>query len=417
MAPVTTPYQTLSSLAQRQDTGEFICVGDNVEIHVFLQAGRLAWATISTKPMEFVQYLQRNRAIDMELFREALAHASQTRAPVGETLVAWNLVTWDDVRNALLHQMSQAMAALKNLGPSQTMFLERKHFSEYNANLTFTLSDVVSASEPAPVQPSVASAEMRPGAVTARQILDATPALAWVELVANGQAHDVAVNGNRQGPMAPTVAAMDKALQSDVDFEAIRSPGGVLIGLRWDKDITVCSWLPDYAAYGQTVAMLFSLRGARGLVPPAARNTGAAGAPWERAGADKAAAEILGFSDDLLAVVALDANAAPGASVGRGPLPEDACVVMCSQVASALHEDLPEETPKSALEASGFESRTVVARYKKGWCFGSRNPVRAGSSIWLVVQAGAPQGLGWACLSAVLRDQQMLDALATPVNQ
>ena len=416
-APVTTGYQTLSSLAERQVTGEFLCVGNNVEIHVFLQAGRMAWATLSTRPMDFVRYLQRHCALDMELFREALAHASQTRAPVGETLVAWKLVSWEDVRNGLRYQMVQAMTALKSLGESQTMFLERKHFSEYNANLTFSLSEIVSASEPALLQPSLAEGGMRRGSVTARQILDATPALAWVELLVKGQSQDLAVKGTRQDQAIAALAVMDTVLQAGADFQAIRSPGGVLIGLRWGDDLTVYSWLPVYAAYGQTVATLFSLRGASGVVQPAARHPGAGGSPWTRGRADSAALEVLGFSDELLAVVALDALDALGASAaGRGALSEDTCLAMCTQIAAALWADLPDVYPESDLQAAGLQLRTLVVRYKNAWCFGSKNPARVGTSIWLLLQTGAPQGLGWACLSALLRDRPLLDALAAPVN-
>ena len=41
------PLTELRELAQRAETGEFICATSALEVHVYLQRGRIAWATMA----------------------------------------------------------------------------------------------------------------------------------------------------------------------------------------------------------------------------------------------------------------------------------------------------------------------------------------------------------------------------------
>ena len=106
------PVTRLCELAEAGATGELVCVGAGFEAHVFLQAGRVAWATDSTHPFAFASHLQRIAKIDVPTFRQVVEECRREKLPLGETLVAWGLATWDQVRAALTHQIGEAVALL-----------------------------------------------------------------------------------------------------------------------------------------------------------------------------------------------------------------------------------------------------------------------------------------------------------------
>ena len=115
-----TPLRTLASLVSEQASGEFISASKGAEVHVYLQRGRIAWATDSGHPFAFTRYLQTSAAIDADGFRDILESCKREKRPFGETLVAWGLVTSNEIRAALHHQLELALASLRDGGPAQT---------------------------------------------------------------------------------------------------------------------------------------------------------------------------------------------------------------------------------------------------------------------------------------------------------
>src|SRR5262245_25437261 len=95
----------IAALASQNASGELICASDSVEVHVFLQRGRIAWATDSTRPLAFTRHLLQTAQIDVEVFREILESCRREKRPLGETLIAWGVATREEVRDALRHQI------------------------------------------------------------------------------------------------------------------------------------------------------------------------------------------------------------------------------------------------------------------------------------------------------------------------
>lgn len=134
MVSAAHPVEELYRLARATANGELICAAMQLEIHVFLQAGRIAWATDSRHPFAFASHLQRIARIDPDTLRQVVEECRRERLPLGETLVEWGLASWDGVRTALAHQISLAVSQLATLELAQTLFLERA-FRDYDERL------------------------------------------------------------------------------------------------------------------------------------------------------------------------------------------------------------------------------------------------------------------------------------------
>lgn len=145
---MTSPLASLTEVAGTQKSGEFICVSPSREIHVFLQRGRVAWAIDSAHPYEFSKELRRRVSIDAQVFREVVESCRRDRLPLGETLVAWNIASLEEVRAALAHQVGLALASLDALQVASKVFLERGSFAHYDERLTFELAEVLAAPRP-----------------------------------------------------------------------------------------------------------------------------------------------------------------------------------------------------------------------------------------------------------------------------
>jgi hypothetical protein len=132
----------LVELVRRGVSGELICASDGVEVHVHLQAGRVAWATDSLHPFLFTRHLQEHASVSKEQFREVLEECRRNHLRMGETLVAWKLVSMDQVRAALAHQIRAALSELAAMEQPQRVFLPRdRAYREYATEFTFDISE------------------------------------------------------------------------------------------------------------------------------------------------------------------------------------------------------------------------------------------------------------------------------------
>ncbi|MBX3229611.1 MAG: sigma-54-dependent Fis family transcriptional regulator [Labilithrix sp.] len=120
-------------LSKEGASGELICASDTIEVHVYLQRGRIAWATDAAQPLAFTRYLLERAQIDVEVFREILESCRREKRPLGETLIAWGVATREEVRDALRHQIELALARIHESGPVESLFLKRtSQFSDYD---------------------------------------------------------------------------------------------------------------------------------------------------------------------------------------------------------------------------------------------------------------------------------------------
>ena len=119
------PLSTLVRLVRTEASGELICAADSLEIHVFLQRGKVAWCTESGKPFAFTQRLFELTELDRDGFRQIIDECRRDRLPLGETLIRWGVASLEQVREALRRQIVEALTALAVQHDAQVIFLER----------------------------------------------------------------------------------------------------------------------------------------------------------------------------------------------------------------------------------------------------------------------------------------------------
>ena len=102
------PFRALIELVEQSASGEFVCVAKSAEMHVFLQNGRVAWATDSSAPFAFSRWLLEHTGLTKEVFQEVLESCRRDRLPLGETLVEWRVATREEIKSALRFQIRGA---------------------------------------------------------------------------------------------------------------------------------------------------------------------------------------------------------------------------------------------------------------------------------------------------------------------
>lgn len=133
----------LEALARARATGELVCAAPDLEVHVYLQRGRVAWATTSAAPLVFRRELCERAQIELAAFREVVEECRRTQRPLGETIVSWGLASTEDVRRCLASQIRRSLASLADRPDVDAVFLTRgQRFHEYDLALTFELADV-----------------------------------------------------------------------------------------------------------------------------------------------------------------------------------------------------------------------------------------------------------------------------------
>jgi hypothetical protein len=166
------PLDTLERLTRASATGELICATDDLEVHVYLQEGRVAWATSSAARFAFSRDLIERTGVDPETLKELVEDCRRNRRPLGETLVEWKLASLEDVRSSLRLQVTHALQSLPGHPSTPTLFLERgAGYLTYDRALTFALEEVLVREAPSPGPDARA---------LLRQVLDAVPDARWI---------------------------------------------------------------------------------------------------------------------------------------------------------------------------------------------------------------------------------------------
>lgn len=386
----------LAEHVRRGLSGEFICATPALEVHVFLQGGRVAWSTDSAHPLEFSRELMARVNMDVQVFREVIEACRRDRLPLGETLVAWKLASLEDVRAALAHQLRIALEGLAGCQDGSSVFLERATYGQYDERLTFELAEVLGRAEPPAAEVAPAPWETPPHSV-ARELLVAIKGAQWVELLEEGRSIDAAGEGGHPR-VSPAFAAA--ALGEAADFVALRSEHGALLGARLAGSPRQ-AWAalgPD-AAIGAAVAALFS---AGGVARPPRAKRGADLTPWRRG--SEASGALLGdafaFGRDVLALVLLSGDDLVFAT-GRG-LDEGECVGLARRRAG-LFAVAPFAGGGAPVDG-GRGRRNLVTGEERVWCFGAEAEERgAARTVWVLTRRDGAQGIGWACLTALCR--------------
>lgn len=143
---VVSPLAGLLSEIRSGSTGEFIAAGEGLEVHVYLQAGRIAWGTTSSDRLVFQRTLTEQFGVPRETLSTTLSEGAKMGRPLGEMLVGEGLLSLEQVRTALWAQVSATLWSLAGAKGDRWVFLPRgDRFMTYDARMTFTLDEVKSA--------------------------------------------------------------------------------------------------------------------------------------------------------------------------------------------------------------------------------------------------------------------------------
>ena len=316
------PLDVLRDLADREASGELICVAGEVEVHVFLQRGRVAWATDSEHPRAFARHLQDMTGIDDASFRDILESCQRERRPLGETLVTWGAASHDEVREALRHQLLLALKILARPTQTQSLFLDRtRQYSEYDASLTFAVQSLLETA-PAPAAPAapLARPSARPRAATndAERLLATVDDLMWTELFTGVEL----VAAAPEPTPTPRVgrAIIEESLLDGTELVALRDPAGTLAGARMGRNQSLWCRLSAAGVVGRVISELgiFAMLGGR---ESPTQGAGERGDAWTFGASDspvaEALAEFVRTAPSTLAALFIDPDE-PSASLGVG---------------------------------------------------------------------------------------------------
>lgn len=396
------PLDVLRGVVARGACGEFICAASAVEIHVYLQRGRLAWATDSKHPFAFTKQLREVAKIDTETLRHVIEECRQRCLPLGESLVEWGLVPWETVRACLRSQIEQSISLLSEIEEAPTLFLERA-YAEYNEALTFPIDEFVGEVRRSPSRPAPAAVKLTRDERMTSYLRDWVPGISWVEMLEGERV--VEAEPETEAPRVPPLL-LKASLLDGADFVAVRSSRGSLLGQSLTGPRSVWCEIAADSTFGAAVSALAS------LVPDARAQGevifGFRGDAWlegEREGAT--AQELLGFvrrADEVLGAVLLSERdgGTPLVACGFAELDATSCVDLARRRFRCFGRSRPPSASENgSLESVGFPLRTMVTGEARLWCFGAE--LASTESIWLFVDRKNTQGLGWAYLSALAR--------------
>jgi hypothetical protein len=360
--------------AEARASGEFIYASPNCEVHIHLQAGRVAWATCSLHPFEFLRQLQA-LGVERSVLQSVVEECRATRKPLGETLVAWGVVSTTQALEALRASASIAIAGIDRAQSGHALFLERPRYDEYDPQFTFSLDELVTRPRH----------EQRRAAAIASQVRVAS----WVA-VRDGARLDTAVVVDDIGP--PFFEPVD----ADVDFVGVRGADACHIG-------TLASASMWCGAPSRTYGSLLSALSLHGYVRNVAQHGTRVEERWTRGDAETVAT--------LSAAVQMSRHV-----VGAGTLNEEGTLVgACAylsyeprfietllQQRAALLTRLQALAGPGEFSTLGFHRADVVIGDERHWVFGTQ---RVGAP-WFIVRREASQGIGWACIAAFGRQDE-----------
>jgi hypothetical protein len=390
------PWSALGRLVADRASGELVIVSEAIEIHIYLLDGRLAWGVSSIGGNEFLRRLVEHHGLSSDAVHEVIEECRQTRARLGDTLIARAYATADQVRDALRSQITDALlAALAHPG-AHGLFLPR--FLDYSRELTFELDELGIETGAAAASAGTELAQQRIATV-----LDRVPAALWVESIEGG----IAVARSVRGVARPSEAVYRLQLllrDTGLDALALRSPAhGAVLGQRLPgMDGALWCAVGAGAKLGAASAVLEAAAGA----PPAPGAAAPLGDAWHEAvdpGAPLVPSVFAGAieaADELIAGFALGTRGGP-TGVWRGETSLDEHAAWGRRLVPALEVATHDvfDRPAGAL----LYDLTALRALAGGTAYyGTLVPNRA-LGVWIVLRRRTPQSLGWALLQTIAR--------------
>ena len=383
------------------NSGELIVASENLEAHIFLFRGGIAWATSSTAPNALTRHLVEDCQVDPALIREVIDDCKRTRKHFGETLIEWKVATYDQVRGALRRQIQEALASLVGLGFARTMFLPRR--VTYRPDLTFPLEEVMPGAV-APSQEGTGNELRELVEATARSL----PEALWVQMLREGTQVAAWARPKLAAPPALPFEFWSTLTAESAETMTVRSVLGTLVGQTLPAGgASLWCALPPGAKLGLAIASLqaqtrspmhklaqaapgkhWSVRDEGGLL--------ATCAPLEQA---------MSQSDELLALLVMHRSSNRTAVLQRDGFDAKGALDCTRRISPVLDISLrsclaPEA---SALGSATYEQASIhMGCSERGYFL---TTVAGNSQLLLaaVFQRQALQGLGWALLATLSR--------------
>jgi len=147
LEPNVSPLKLLMRYVVLGVSGELVSVTKQGKIRVYLQQGRVAWATTHTKERRLIQYIMEFCDTDKDALRGVVEDCVRTKRHFGEVLIERGIATTQQVRHALQAQISETIPELAKVPTAHVLFVPRDEFDEYRSELTFELSEVAGGLE------------------------------------------------------------------------------------------------------------------------------------------------------------------------------------------------------------------------------------------------------------------------------
>ena len=392
----------LRRLAEDRASGELISVSDAAEVHVFLQHGRIAWATSSLHPLEFTRFLLETAEIETGTFREILESCRREKRPLGETLIAWGVATKEEVRAALHHQIESALSAIDDGASTELLFLKRSaQYADYDVTLTFDVADLVVPAPAAALRPSmlVVPATAPPPSEASVRVRMALDGVRWTEEVGAGCSSERIPRD-----------LLDNSLLDGARLVTLQSSGETLAGTLLPQGRALFCLVDSSVTIGEIVSLLGSLSAIHDAssMSPAPLH----GSPWTvgRPYDDRMAPvldEFLERASDVRAVFLAPADQGNGVfGVGRGAVSGDelAQLVLRRGRAFAAPVVPRDSEPPSAADVEGTTSFRAMTLETNCMLFATEI-VAAGAThlVWIVLDESVSKGIAWSYLTSLGR--------------
>ena len=396
-ATPSNPMEALHERVAAAASGELICAAPSCELHVYLQAGRVAWATDSTHPFAFSRYLLEHTSLTKETFQEVLETCRRDRLPLGETLIEWKVLTIDEIRAALFHQIEAALESLAAATNGRTIFLERhKQFASYDVRLTFDIDEVVEARSTVRLvrEPDASIADVLD------KIRGSIPPPAWLALVEGEEVLDRRPSGVED--LVPPEVFGHTTLDGS-DLVAMRTGRGTVVGVALpEADRTVWCRLEVETALGTTLSGLSQYARPSSL-PPANEREQVGAAVRAIGEGSTTALHFMDRAPEVDGVLVIDADGSPLLGGYRPSIDGEWMKAMVRRRAPVLDLMLADVDRRSALEDLGYHLKSLVTGEGDRFCFGAELPGQPKRTVWLFTGRNVQQGLGWAYLTSLSR--------------
>jgi hypothetical protein len=397
------PFGLLEQMVDNAGSGELVAADGDLEVHVYLLEGRIAWATSSAAPNAFSRFLVEQCGVARDTLREVIAECQQSRGRLGETLISWGIVGESEVRAALRAQIVGAISTLVAMrGGPRALFLQRR--LEYARDLTFELDEVWSSDGNDPTDSALDW--------DAAAIAEAVPDATWVVVARDGEVVSTHTASSDVQPAASLASELSRCLATTESHSlALRSAYGLLLAhaLPDAGGAAICA-LPTSAKLGLAIAQIASVLGAPPLLADDSRPAALSCKQDTTLTRSLAPLETALASTDELLAAAVVASDQRHAAVFRESRDLGRVLRAAACLGGLLSRSFAEHVPAPV----GLVSYDRIALHLDSGqlaCFAELAASEPPMCLWLAMSRSAPSGLGWALLTTLVR--QMGDCVAT----